>query len=971
MSIKRHKSLARVPLALAVMTSLYGPYLLAQQAQAEEETNEESTQDGEQPKQLERVTVTGSLISRLGFDSVSPVQIITADTSTTLGQLDTASILQTSNVAAGSTQINNQFSGFVIEGGNGVQTLNLRGLGANRTLVLLDGRRPGPAGTRGQVGAFDLNVIPSAILQRVELLKDGGGSVYGSDAVAGVANLITRKSVDRPTLTVDANLPFESGGSRFNISGANGWNFDNGSVVAAFQYFEQQPLQYGDRDFFKCANELVRNANGDILPYEDRSVTRGTELEGCVNVGIFNAVDDLSLPAANRRYVQSPTGATGGPIPGYVLGRVVPANPAAGTPAFYEQQFAAPFHQERHVIAAANRISLFSSADFTFGNVNWNGQVLYTGRETSSRGFRQFFPVIDGRSAGFAGNVRPLMPYRLDSDIDVDYWYLASGFSGGFGSDSSWGWRIDTTYSRSSGDYTTDGIDRDKTGDLVSTPDRNGGGPPINYLTPALLNGLGMDALRDAVGVRYTGNTKYTQMVANATVNGDLFETPAGMAAGAFGTEFRRISINDTPADIERTGGLWGFSSATGTRGKDYISELFGEVEVPLLAGLPGVEQLVVNGSARAFKYDSVEDSDYVWKIGMGWQIIPSIRLRATNGTSYRAPGLYELFLGNQTGFLGQIAIDPCVNWGTDATDLNIRRNCELAGVPQDYDGAGSSAEIVTGGGAGVVRPETSKSFTTGLVFTPEFANISASLDYFQIEVNDQISQLGGGNIVGSCYALPVFPNNFCSLFDRNPGGLATGSYNITQVRDSYININKQITRGYDLNVRWDGDFTFGKIEVETQLTYTTEQTFLLFDTAEASGFATDDVLGTISNPKLVGNVRTALNRGDFTYTWGMRYVDQTENLFFNGGTGNPVAPYRGNANAVYDIVAEDALYHSLSVRYAADSWNLVVGVNNVFDKEPPTVSTAAATRFGNIPAFATQYDWFGRELFARFSYEF
>ena len=242
MSTKRHKSLARLPLALAVMTSLYGPYLFAQQAEQNNETNEETTQDGEQPKQLEKVTVTGSLISRLGFDSVSPVQIITADTSTTLGQLDTASILQTTNVAAGSTQINNQFSGFVVEGGNGVQTLSLRGLGANRTLVLLDGRRPGPAGTRGQVGAFDLNVIPSAILQRVELLKDGGGSIYGSDAVAGVANLITRKSVDRTQVTFQTDLPFESGGSNYQIAGATGWDFDNGSVIAAFQWFDAEPL---------------------------------------------------------------------------------------------------------------------------------------------------------------------------------------------------------------------------------------------------------------------------------------------------------------------------------------------------------------------------------------------------------------------------------------------------------------------------------------------------------------------------------------------------------------------------------------------------------------------------------------------------------------------------------------------------------------------------------------------------------
>lgn len=972
MTIKRHKSLARLPLALAIVSTLYGPQLLAQttEAPAQDDDTEEqpAAAEGEQPQQLERVTVTGSLISRSGFDSISPVQIISADVSTTLGQMDTASILQTSNVAAGSTQINNQFSGFVVEGGQGVQTLNFRGLGANRTLVLLDGRRPGPAGTRGQVGAFDLNVIPSVVLQRIEILKDGGGSVYGSDALAGVANLITRKNIDRPELVVDTNLPLEDGGSRFNISGATGFNFESGSVVLAAQYFEQQPLQYGDRDFFRCANDLVRDANGAIIPYEDRSVTRGTPLEGCLNFGIFNAVDDLSLPAANRRFVQSPTGATGGPIPGYVLGRVVNANPATGTPAFYEQQFAAEFLNERHIINANNRFSLFSAADFTFGDITWNGQFLYTTRETATRGFRQFFPVVDARAAGFRGNARPLMPFRSNSDVTVDYLYLASGFAGGFGDDTSWGWRVDTTYSRSDGDYTVLSIARDRTGDLASSPDRDGGPAPINYFNPAILNGTGMDALQAAVGQSHTGNTVYTQLVANAIANGDLFEMPAGNAAGAFGIEFRRLSIDDTPSDLERTGGLWGQSAATGTVGKDYVTEAFGEIEVPLLAGLPLVEELVFNASARAFKYDTVADSDSVWKVGMGWQIIPSVRLRATNGTSYRAPGLYELFLGDQTGFLGQIAIDPCVEWGT-STDPNIRANCAAAGIPDDYDGAGQSATIVTGGGAGVLTPETSRSFTAGLVWTPEFANLSASIDYFEIEVNDQIGQLGGASIVGSCFALPTFPNAFCDLFDRN-GATATNPFNITTVRDSYININRQETSGYDLNVVWEGDFAFGKIDAEAQFTKTTEQTFLLFDTAEASGFATDDVLGTISNPELVGNLRAGLTRGDWTYTWFVRYVDETRNRFFNGGTGNPNAPYRGTPNAFYDIVAEDRTYHGLSVRYAADDWSAVLGVNNVLDTEPPTVSSGAATRFGNIPAFATQYDWFGRELFIRFSYE-
>ncbi|MGL6290266.1 MAG: TonB-dependent receptor domain-containing protein [Silanimonas sp.] len=966
MSTKRHKSLARVPLALAVMTSLYGPYLFAQQAQPEEETNEEATQEGEQPKQLERVTVTGSLISRLGFDSISPVQIITADTSATLGQLDTASILQTSNVAAGSTQISNQFSGFVVEGGNGVQTLSLRGLGANRTLVLLDGRRPGPAGTRGQVGAFDLNVIPSVILQRIELLKDGGGSVYGSDAVAGVVNLITRKSVDRPTLSVLTNLPFESGGSNYQIAGATGWDFDNGSVVAAFQYFDSEPLLREDRDYFACPRDLVRNANGDLIDRVDRSVIGNTSLGGCNNLYANTVIDTRT----GLRYIPSPNGVTIGPIPGYRPRTNAPAT--GGNPAFYEDVLNYDFMGSAHIFSDQDRTSLFSSADFTFGDVNWTGQVLYTNRETKSRQFRQFFPAIDGRPFGFGTTsttpyiIQPIMPFKSDANIDVDYWYFSSTFSGGFGSDSSWGWRADTTYSRSSGDYTVLAINRDLTGDVQL--DRNGGGVPINYLSPALLSGAGMQGLIDRIGQSHTGNTVYTQLVANATINGDLFETPAGMAGAAFGTEFRRISIDDTPSEFEQGGFAWGQSGAQPTRGKDYVSEIFGEVEVPVLAGLPLVEQLTFNGSARMFKYDTVADSDYVWKVGMGWQIIPSLRLRATNGTSYRAPGLYELYLGNLTSFVGQLGIDPCIDWG-NSNNPNIRTNCAAAGVPANYTGAGSSATVVTGGGLGVVKPETSKSFTTGLVFTPEFANISASLDYFEIEVRDEIATLSGNAIVGSCYALPVFPNDFCNLFTRNPGNAAVNPYNITEVRASFLNINRQKVRGYDLNVRWDGDFSFGKIEVESQFTYTMEDVRLLFSNSQASGFNSDDRNGEISRPKLVGDIRTSLERGDLTYTWGVRYVDSTDNL----GVGGFVTPaaYFGNPNPVYDSKAESAVYHTASVLYRQADWDLLVGVENVFDKEPPTVSAGTATVFGNVPAFATQYDWLGRSLFARFNYRF
>jgi iron complex outermembrane receptor protein len=956
MNHKKQTVFRRNVLAHSLLAAICLTTSMAATAQdaADEEAKKKETATAE-AKELETVKVTGSLISRAGFDTSSPVQIITADTSATVGQLDTAEILQSTSIAAGSTQISNQFSGFVVEGGNGVQTLGLRGLDSNRTLVLLDGKRPGPAGTRGQVGAFDLNVIPSSIVSRFEILKDGGGSIYGSDAIAGVVNIITRKSIDKPSLTVSTSVPFEGGGSRWSASGAMGWNFEKGGIVAAFEVSDSEALKVGDRDFFECGNELVRNAAGDLIDRVDRSITAGTELSGCNNLYANTVISGAT------RYIPSPNGVTIGPIAGYRPRTNANFNPVTGAPAFYEDVLNFDFIGDAHIFSEQERTSLFVSADFSFDRVDWTGQFLYTNRETTSERFRQFFPTMDYTALGLSGFSLPIMPFRSDQKIDVDYFYVSSGFKGGFGSESDWSWNFDSSFSRSDGTYNVLSIDANLTGDR--NRDLDGGGSPVNYLDPRFLSGLGMDELQNAIGVWHEGNTIYDQFVVTAVATGSLFELPAGKVAGAFGAEFRRISIDDNPSDLERAGRLWGQSSATGTEGKDYITEVFGEIDAPLLSGLPGVEQLTLNASARIFKYDTVADSDSVWKAGLLWQIVPSLSVRTTKGTSYRAPGLYELFLGDQTAFVGQLN-DPCVDYG-NSTNPNIVANCAAAGIPDILTGAGSSITVVSGGGLGVLKPETSKSFTAGVVFSPSSANFSVSLDYFKIEVFDQIDQLGAGAILNGCYGLPVFPNAFCDLVTRN-GAATANPFTVDTVLDSYININSQVTSGYDLNLRWEGDFKFGQLEVESQFTYTKEASQQLFDSDAPSGFESNDFNGTISRPKLVGNVRTALVKGDWTYTWSMDYVGSTENVF------TPPATFFGNPGPVYDFKAGQAIYHNVSVRYGSDDWSLLVGVNNLFDEQPPEISTGVgSTRYGNIPAFATQYDWFGRSLFARFNYTF
>jgi hypothetical protein len=199
---------------------------------------------------------------------------------------------------------------------------------------------------------------------------------------------------------------------------------------------------------------------------------------------------------------------------------------------------------------------------------------------------------------------------------------------------------------------------------------------------------------------------------------------------------------------------------------------------------------------------------------------------------------LYELFLGDQTSFVGQSAIDPCIDWG-ESSNENIRANCAADGIPADFTGGASSATIVSGGGAGVLEPETSEATTAGFVFTPTFVNASLAIDYFEIEVEDQIAQLSGGAILGGCYGAPVYPNAFCELFNRSPADAASNALAVDTVQASYLNVDLQTTQGIDATVRYDRDFSFGSLVFESNATWVFEDIQRLFDPSLASGFET------------------------------------------------------------------------------------------------------------------------------------
>lgn len=956
--IAKKSLLKKLPLFVAVAACLYGNAVFAQDASTEaQDKKEEKASQEAGAKTLDKITVTGSLLKRLEYDTTSPVQVLTADVSADVGQVATSEFLQKSSVASGSTQISNQFAGFVVEGGTGVQTISLRGLGAQRTAVLLNGRRPGPAGTRGQVLAFDLNVIPQSILQRAEIVKDGASSIYGSDAVAGVVNLITRKNFNGPEVSVTGRVTQHGGAETMSVSLANGWNFSNGNIVGAVDYYLQEPLRYSARSYLGCAEDLVWDSAGNRIDRQDHSVTAGTNLAGCNNL-YANSVIDYFNP--NYRLVPSKDGSTVGALPGYHPRPYPTPSYANGGTAYYEDQLNFNAWESVQLINRQERVSAFASSDFSFGDVNWTSEFVFNERNTKTHNLRQFFPVVEAPVPSGYGQV--IMPFASDQDITVRYYYLNTGLDGLIKSTDTWSWQANMSYSYSDGKYSNLNIDTSKTGDLTKS---NSGSAVVDYFKPCIMNGDCMSDLVAAIGKWDTGHTVYDQFVFNASATGELFNLPAGAVGAAIGVEYRDFGIDDQPGTMSRNGTSWGMTSAQVTKGRDKVKEVFTEFEVPLLKGIPGIEALTFNGSARAFDYASVKDTDYVWKAGLSWQIIPSVRLRASKGTSYRAPGLYELYLGNQTGFFSQAQIDPCINWG-DSNNDHLKANCAAAGIPDDYAAAGSSsATIYQGGGAGFLKPETSTAFTGGIVFTPTFAPISIAFDYFNYEVRDQISELSASTILGGCYASVSYPNSYCGMFKRNPG-TGANPFMITDVYATYVNVNMQRVRGYDLLARFDKEFSFGKLEVEGQFTYTLEDVSFVFDDPESSGLSRYNNVGYIGRPELTGNLRIGLKRGDWNYTWSMDYVDETRNLDLS-----PTFTYNKWENAIRDVVAESRLYHTLSVRYDQPKWSLLFGINNVMDKAPPTVSSGVATRYGNTPAFATQYDLLGRTFFTRFNFKF
>lgn len=974
--------------------------------------------EDEEAVELGDVIVTGSRIPQNEFTSPSPLQVLTTERAEQRGLSDTAQLLQSSTLAAGSPQVNSTISSaFVTDGGPGAATISLRGLGANRTLVLLNGRRAGPAGTRGGVSAFDLNVIPQSAINRVDVLKDGASSIYGSDAVAGVVNLISERGRDGGEMSAFASLPFEQGGEQYNVSGTFGRTFDRGYLNFSGDYYRQDKLAAGDRDYLVCRNQYVfepgtRNRADRIDPR--------TGQPQCTDLA-FGQVYVYGPDFSGRpgRFQFDYDGNLGAYIPTRPTNPVISARYPTAPAGFYLVNYDIPsravtnnrsdFALEESIIPETTRYTVFGEGAYELGGgVEVYAELLLNRRESRTDSYRQFWnytytndfldfyygPGAGGDPlTGFSGlNILSATPVtdHFDQEQTVDYARLVLGLRGDIGGGGlldGWKWDVFGQYSRSDGEYTSDVILQDavdstsfKTSSCVGTNLPVSGRPciDVDFTRPEFLRGNLTQAERDFLFDTETGNTIYEQTYLEGSLAGQLFELPAGPLGVAVGFHVRRDEIIDTPGAVTLANNSWGLSGAGITQGEEETNEVYAELAVPLLADLPYIQRLDLSLSGRYTNTKTSGDAS-TYKVGLNWAISDAIRVRATHGTSFRAPALFELYLADQTSFVGQRNIDPCLNLDQRVADGSLSTtdplyvNCRNpagpgGGVSGNFTGGLVSATVTTGGGLGVLVPETSKATVIGVVLTPPDSNISLAIDYFDIEINDQVDVLGSAGILQACYLSENFPSDpICAQFDRN-----STTKSIDQVRDSYLNIAQQNNRGLDFTARWFHDFDWGILTLDSQTTWTLETNEATF-----ANFGTD-FLGDVGRPELVGNINASIDRGPWTAFWGFDWIGNQDNRPDRIRNGQSLFQVIDGRTTQIKADAEFTGFHSVSLSYKSEGggwgggWTLSGGVANLFDELPPAASsTAIGTQGNSILSSQYQEAYYGRRGFVRVSRSF
>ncbi len=1006
------RSVFSTGLAVALGCVSYATVDLAAYAQDDTSvTADDEDDEFEEEDEEERLVVTGSRIRRDTFTSASPIQVIDGEISRALGLTDTATILQQSNVAQGQqTDLGfSTVSGAITTGGPGSTSINLRGLNANRTLVLVNGRRLAPAGVEGAPSVADLGLIPGTLIDRVEILLDGASSVYGSDAVAGVTNVILRRDFDGLELDAFYSMPELGTGATQTYTATFGYNTDRGYVVFAGEFNQSDEITRGDRDsaFFEDFSPNTPQCELDIEIDEDGRLFQqcSSTLSGFLfGTGFGTAV------------IPTP-GTTNIGIDGFSSTSLDPFNFTGFGPANDPLLRSFPERDVQTFIPGQRRFAFYTAGEYDtglYGDLTVFFEASFANRQSSARRFGQtVFDVPATYPLNPLGrNAIVVALERFGTDVEVEQVRATFGFKGDlpfmdYGPMRDWEYELYGGYSRSNGFSDRRGIQNEtriaqvlntarlnENGDpvcdpvgAVTGPDSFGVFTPLNcvvldFFSPEYLQ-TGQYPTKEenafAVAPRIS-RTVVEQSIVNGFATGTLYDLPAGPLSAVIGFEYRDDEIVTQTDIVGRDGGQLGFFQDLGATGSRSLAEAFFEFDIPVLKDLPFARELTVNAAAR-YTEEEFFGSAWTWRAQGLYQPVDFLTLRGTYGTSFRAPDTGEQFGLGVTSFVADL--DPCevpinaiitdpdgnqvYSAADDMRDPTVLANCVAQGVdPTSLGVLGLGTPTLTFQGQGTrsqnggnpdIGPETSRAWSAGLVFEQTFFDsfdLQLAATYWDILVEGQITTLTASQVVADCLNTPNLANDFCSLFNRNP---VTGFIDI--VNAFSVNAGEVTARGFDINLNYRQEFDILD-EVVTLSVFAAGTRALENDQQLTT--RVDHQLGEPGFPRWRANFTSTVNWEAVTFLWRTRFIDSMLVEF-----GEPAGTQCATCTEYrrYD----EYLVHDLSLTWAPDTWRLRVGVNNVFEAPPPLVDDGLGGNDNFINGLG--HDPFGRTYFVNIAKAF
>jgi iron complex outermembrane receptor protein len=924
------------------------------------------------PKQsaTEEIIVTGTRVRRKDLNTPAPVTVLTRDQIQASGKVSLGEFLQ-SLPEQGNTvnaQVNN--------GNDGSIRVALRSLGSARTLVLVNGRRMVPGGT-GADSAADLATIPSAAIERIEVLKDGASAIYGSDAIAGVVNVILRKRYSGTEVGGYAGVSQEGDGEVYEAHATTGTAGDRGSMLFSAGYQEQKPIFAGKRswseftmDFDFDTQQRLPSGNSSTWPQGRFSIPN--RAASCSSSTITPALSQLCNLFATNGGVNNfvPDGQGGWTTYDNSLYNTNPTN---------------------YLLTPARRIQLFTTGDVNLGSeARAFFEASYVNR--TSKQTLAPMPVL--------GTTIPTAPVFISRDSiynpfgvtitswrrrtnefgnrfwsqDLDTFRAVVGLDGSLGEWagplSGWTWGFDYNHGRTAGTQRQEGQVRmpnlaNAVGPSMIDPDTglpicvrvaNDPATKIGGCVPMdVLHGLGTldQAAKNYVAFDGTDFGHNQQDIVTANVSGELFPLlgtrPIGLAIGA---DYRRESASFLPnvitASLESSG-----NNQLATSGGYNVKEAYGEVVLPLIGGMPYVEDLEFQAAIRFNDY-STFGSETTYKLGARYSPIRDLIIRGTYGTAHRAPNVGELYGGAADDY--PAATDPCRN----PTDPVVRQRCIDTGVPGGASNDPSVQFLSKHVANPNLGPENANIFTAGIVIQPQMVRqLSFTVDYYNINVKKVISFRGAPFILNQCYLAEVQNPAMCNLIERTPDG------NILVINDERANIGSYHTTGFDFAVRYNLPVAdFGRFNFVVDGTWLrsfrlTDEIGVITNGAGNYDTVTQPIGGAL--PHLKMNTGVFWSMGPFGAGVSARYVGSYKECQSGTCSLDDSVSRRVSHYLPFDLFASYTLRG-----WTAGTTALVLGVQNVANTNPPYIFNAFAAN-----SDPSTYDYAGRFFYSRLTHTF